>query len=675
MSYKHRFILLFLGFGLLIVLGSLGGFYLLESRSVKKDFYANAETIIAVKQERFERFIEAGRDAVLAFARLYAKEPHLQEHLMEMLLSSDSRMIDIALFDAKGHLIKRIAKGDGLTLPKVGDAQTLGYGEVWYSPLASQHDAALMYLQTPLYVGKHLRGYLSITIDATPLLEALERSFIGYVHLVDRDGRFLIYRDELYHGAEDFDLYSVIGESADDVLFADYYVGATMYAKGIEAGTNQSFKLILEMRTDLLTRKQHNIIMLALGIIGVVVLLSIPLAWVFAIIPDRLNRRVVEKSEALAELNQTLERRVEEEVGIRREKERMLVHQSKMAAMGEMIGAIAHQWRQPLNTLGLITISIRDHIKRGNEQGIEEELVQIERQLEFMSGTIDDFRNFFKADKEHIRFDVVRAVQDVVTLLSAQIVKHDIHIGFHFSVGESEGVEIGLDEGEIQGATAFIKGYPNEFKQVILNLVNNAKDAVIENAQEGLILIHVKRLPDKVMLIIEDNGGGIPESILHKVFDPYFSTKGDGGTGVGLEMSKNIIENTFKGEIWVENGEEGARFSLCLEGLLGEDEAFNPNPQNGEEEIPSYETSVETIEPTESLEAMEESSLEHRPYLEGYLTDFTHEEGAEVIPELHRTLDDIEATFELLHEKFPKIKRFHQARLDVQSMREYLDQL
>ena len=179
----------------------------------------------------------------------------------------------------------------------------------------------------------------------------------------------------------------------------------------------------------------------------------------------------MEKSDELAELNKNLEQRVIDEVNIRREKEKMLVHQSKMASMGEMIGAIAHQWRQPLNTLSLISMGIKDYFRRGklDERQLDHEMDKIDYQLQFMSKTIDDFRNFFKADKEKEPFDVARAIQDVLTLLSAQIVKNKIDIVFECVEAGEVKAAVHMDESkEAFGEfSAYVDGYKNEFKQVV----------------------------------------------------------------------------------------------------------------------------------------------------------------------------------------------------------------
>ena len=269
-----------------------------------------------------------------------------------------------------------------------------------------------------------------------------------------------------------------------------------------------------------------------------------------------------EKSRQLENLLKDLKLRVEEEVEKRMEKEQLLIHQSKLAAMGEMIGAIAHQWRQPLNALGLIVQGIKDAHEYGelNKDYIDESVNKSMMQIKFMSKTIDDFRNFFGPDKQKITFDVIKAVEEVLSILNAMLKNNSIDVKV-----------------ECKQSRLLVDGYPNEFKQVVMNLINNAKDAIIEAKEKGiltpdekgLIAVDVKKDVDKVIIKISDNGGGIPEKIIDRIFEPYFTTKEQGkGTGIGLYMSKMIIESNMGGRIYAENVENGAMFTIELNEIL-----------------------------------------------------------------------------------------------------------
>ncbi|MBZ0157261.1 MAG: hypothetical protein K8I29_13750, partial [Alphaproteobacteria bacterium] len=258
----------------------------------------------------------------------------------------------------------------------------------------------------------------------------------------------------------------------------------------------------------------------------------------------------------LREMNRSLERRIQEEMEKRIQQERLLVQQSKMAAMGEMISAIAHQWRQPLNTLGLIIQDIKSasdfgELTRGYlDTAVSESM----REIQFMSRTIDDFRNFFKPSKERVSFGLTEAVNEVLHLLSAQL--------------KNDRIAVHLDR--IPPAPLLISGYPNEFKQAVLNILNNARDAILERRQQGIPGndrgdIHIAISPEegRCRIRIRDNGGGIPEEIRERIFEPYFTTKEQGkGTGIGLYMTKIIIENNMGGKLTAENVDGGAELSI-----------------------------------------------------------------------------------------------------------------
>ena len=253
----------------------------------------------------------------------------------------------------------------------------------------------------------------------------------------------------------------------------------------------------------------------------------------------------------MEQINNELEHRVECEIAKRREKEQLLIHQSRLAAMGEMIENIAHQWRQPLNIIGLAVADI--NMKRAlgllNDNEIEKSNTIINNNLTFMSNTIDDFRNFFNTDKESIYFNPAQPINEIFTLLGEQL----RYANITYLIDKKCDQEI--------------YGVVNEFKQVILNILNNAQDAIKSKANKIGGKIEVTLHCDRNHLYIEisDTGGGIPPSIAERIFEPYFTTKlHNKGTGIGLYMSKVIIEQHFGGTLSVRNCDEGAVFTLSM---------------------------------------------------------------------------------------------------------------
>jgi CheY-like chemotaxis protein len=242
-------------------------------------------------------------------------------------------------------------------------------------------------------------------------------------------------------------------------------------------------------------------------------------------------------------MNTILEQKVQEQVQQMRKKDEMIFHQSKLASMGEMIGAIAHQWRQPLNALNINIQNLEEDFDEGlvDKEFIEEFMIKNREIIEFMSKTIDDFRNFFRVDKQKANFSVLSVVNDVLAIESAQLKDKDIQV-------------------EILGDDFTAYGLKNEFGQVLLNLINNSKDAIVCNHIPNP-KITIKLLDHEVKVI--DNGGGIESDVIERVFEPYFTTKEQGkGTGLGLYMSKMIIESNMSGKISVVTKDNEAIFSI-----------------------------------------------------------------------------------------------------------------
>jgi two-component system CheB/CheR fusion protein len=261
------------------------------------------------------------------------------------------------------------------------------------------------------------------------------------------------------------------------------------------------------------------------------------------------NRKL---QDALKELNKNLAQKVQKKVKELREQEQLLIQQSKLAAMGEMIGSIAHQWRQPLNLLSIKKDLLILSFEKGELD--ESSLMQYNKSfndtIQYMSKTIDDFRNFFKPSKEKSNFDIVKSITDTVHMIDAQL--------------KQQGIELRINCTE-DTQQLYYYGYPSEFKQVIINLIKNAQDIIKEKKIQGQIEITIKHSDTTLTIEIEDNGGGIEEKIFPKIFEPYFTTKFQSqGTGLGLYMSKTIIERNMGGKLEAKNRKNGALFTITL---------------------------------------------------------------------------------------------------------------
>jgi len=230
--------------------------------------------------------------------------------------------------------------------------------------------------------------------------------------------------------------------------------------------------------------------------------------------------------------------------------EGQLLHQNRLAAMGEMINNIAHQWRQPLNVVGLILQNLQLSFESGEvtKEVFDREIDEAMQVIQGMSNTINEFSNFFRRDKQKHEFLIAKAVTQAVGLITASLQKSHIEI------------ELLLDE------NIKVSGFKNEYMQALLNIVANARDVLLERQiEEPRITIRAFSEKNLSVVTVHDNGGGIVDSILSKVFEPYFSTKGPGyGTGIGLYMSKVIIEKNMGGSLTVSNTRGGAEFRAAV---------------------------------------------------------------------------------------------------------------
>lgn len=266
----------------------------------------------------------------------------------------------------------------------------------------------------------------------------------------------------------------------------------------------------------------------------------------------------VQLENELIKMNASLKKQVRTEVEARRRHEQIIQEQKKLADMGQMINAIAHQWRQPINALGLYVQDAYEFWKRGLAddeymKAFSETSMGIIRHI---SSTIDDFRLFFAPDKKKILYDAVKEISELCRLIEVQFAaKH---------------IDININSGKYSaGGGAFVYGYAGEFRQAVINIIYNAADAiesaVLLSDKRGEINIDICCPEDSVCITVSDNGTGIPDKYLLKIFEPYFTTKEEGkGTGIGLYMTKLLIEQHMGGKITASNTENGACFTIIL---------------------------------------------------------------------------------------------------------------
>ncbi len=262
----------------------------------------------------------------------------------------------------------------------------------------------------------------------------------------------------------------------------------------------------------------------------------------------RSEKLLAAQQKQLEYFNRDLEARIAETVAELRKKDDLIMQQCRLSAMGTLVNSIAHHWRQPLNNIGLIVQSLQLAFK-SNDLSVEEldaEIADTMAILQQISDTIDDFRNFFHHEDEPRRFSVNDAVSRSINFVTPSL--------------KNNGIRVVTDaQPDIQ-----VVGYPNEYAQSLINIIVNARDALTESqVAKPEISIRISGENGRSLVTVLDNGGGIHEDDLPRVFDPYFTTKGPGkGTGISLYMSKMIIEKNMNGRLSVRNVDGGAEFRI-----------------------------------------------------------------------------------------------------------------
>lgn len=269
---------------------------------------------------------------------------------------------------------------------------------------------------------------------------------------------------------------------------------------------------------------------------------------------DALLQREKEYNAQLHDYQLQLESKVQKSLTELSEKEQIILRNSQLAEMGNMIGVIAHQLKQPLNAINIISFGIKDAYRYHelDETFLSRSVGGINSQVQHMSGTIDDFRDFFNPNKQKKVFNVARTIEKTMELLLPQLTKAEIRLQRNLA-----------DDLEVLG-------YESELQQIVINLIHNAQDALVaNNISDPCITLACGLDPRQAVPVIriEDNAGGVPEEIRERIFDSYFTTKEKEGTGIGLYLVKKIIRESFNGEVVLDNTGRGARFTL----LLGKD--------------------------------------------------------------------------------------------------------
>ena len=345
--------------------------------------------------------------------------------------------------------------------------------------------------------------------------------------MIDSKGNIKFSTFNVFNAKNIYDLFNYF--LSDKILkINNGFASDDIYVKSF----SPNIKVVFIQNKSVITKTNKASQKLVLIMIIISIVVAIPLGIFF--------------SRPLYKFYEELDKRVKEEIERRREKEQMLITQSKLAALGEMLGNIAHQWRHPLTRLSLLIQNLEMAFNMGklNKERFLKFKEQAMLQIDYMSTTIDDFTNFFKRDTKKVYFLPSEIIKDTLNLIDGRIKQNGVDVEVRI-----------IEEKEIYG-------FKTEFSQVVLNILNNAVDVLKErNIKNKKIWIRV----NKNLIEIEDNAGGVPDDIKDKIFEPYFTTKFQSqGTGIGLYMSKVIITKHFNGDIKVYNSQNGAVFQIIL---------------------------------------------------------------------------------------------------------------
>ena len=290
--------------------------------------------------------------------------------------------------------------------------------------------------------------------------------------------------------------------------------------------------------------------------IGITILLLLFMSFLSVMVSQKINKtfkgyqdKVHKKELKLKDLNQNLHSKIALALKEAQEKDRAMLHQSRLARMGKMLNMISHQWRQPLSQLAGIMMELETTVafKKANNQFVLTCASDATKIIQFMSLTIDDFKNFFKPEKNKEYFYVSSACNEAISLIKDSLINENIRL--HLDIKNDKK----------------IKGYKREYAQVILNFLVNAKDALLsKKIKDAHITLSIDTKDNRSIVSVKDNAQGIIEENMDLIFEPYFSTKKAQGTGLGLYMAKMIIETNMQGKLSVHNDENGAVFKIVI---------------------------------------------------------------------------------------------------------------
>ncbi len=532
-------------------------------------FYENAsDTLKAIASNReFVNFVKNNKDKKIV------------EDLFDTMIRSDRYYMQLRYIDINGNETIRFDRSHiGSTpyeIPKdflqnkypryyCKKCLALPKDKIWFSniDLNVEHGKVetpfkpVIRIAYPIYINDKYKGFIILNIFMRDYLRILTLSPTFDVYLIDEKGYFIIHPNSIYNwsrykkdGKTIYDEFPKYAKKIMQTTKPLFIKAKKIYIQPLQFKNSQNLRLIYVEKIEKIKYTEHYIAKRTFFTVLLAILVAIPFAFLLSSPINKMYESLEEKSEELKDIANNLEEKVKKEIEKNKKKDRLLENQSKLAALGEMLANIAHQWRHPLTRLSLIlqNIKLYSSQEKLDKKLLDNYIQNSLKQIEYMSQTIDDFRNFYKDDKEKVEFNINQSIKNALNIIEASI-KHN-------------GIQI-----KTKMETEYIyKGYPNQLSQVILNILQNSKDVLEQNRiKSPFIEITLTKKAGKIFIDIKDNGDGIPQEIIDKIFEANFTTKKSTGTGIGLYMSKTIIVDNFNGRLYAKNWENGAIFTIEL---------------------------------------------------------------------------------------------------------------
>ena len=584
-KFKITLLLSYILFATLI----LGGIYLLHVKYSASEYIKNFEeevrTEASYKQNFYNEFYKKKAVTVTAISKneilldfiKNGKNDYKNIHsIFKTLMQSNSNYMQLRYIDKNGQEIVRLDRkeiGNEPILIKKENLQNksaryyykacreIAKDEVWFSKidLNIEHNTIekpikpVLRVAHKVHVGSSFEGFVIINIFMKPYLKTLTESSVFDVYLIDSNGYFLIHKNKSENWAKYLgNSHNITNEfkitkNSIQKSIQEFNVENRFFLQPLSYKNYNDYRLVYFENATKIAKTRSLVKERVLFTILYAILIAIPFAYIASSPAKKIYLSLYTKSNYITELANNLEKRVEEEIEKNRIKDRILENQAKLAALGEMIGNIAHQWRHPITRVSLILQNMKTFKSLGklSDEQFDRYIKSTLEQMDYMSQTIDDFKNFYKPDSKISTFNVKQSIKDTYKIIGASI-KH-------------EGIKIVIDVKD----DFFIKGYKNQFSQVILNIMHNAREALEEKGIKSPF-IKIKLFSENEInkVTIEDNAGGIKIDNIDKVFDAYFTTKLKSGTGIGLYMSRVIVVENFQGNLHVKNTPQGALFTI-----------------------------------------------------------------------------------------------------------------